>query len=53
MMAIETYNCLWIKNEGGVVITDLNVNNLSGDGRSEDEADEWDEHDWQVRARIG
>jgi len=38
-------NCLRIENKGAAVVTNLNVDDLSGDGRSEDEADEWDEHD--------
>jgi len=38
-------NCLRIEKKGTVVVTNLNVDDLGGDGRSKDEADEWDEHD--------
>lgn len=44
-MVIETYNCLRSEKKGAAVVTNLNVDDLSGDGRSEDEADEWNEHD--------
>jgi hypothetical protein len=52
-MAIKTYNCFWIEGEGTVVIADLDVNDRSRNGRSEDEADEWNEHGWQVRGVWG
>lgn len=46
-------NCLWSENKGSIVIADLDVNDLSRDSRSKDEADEWNEHGWQVRMRVG
>lgn len=49
----KAYNCLWRKNEGTTVTTDLNVDDLGGYGRSEDKTDERDEHGWQVRVRGG
>ena len=52
-MAGKTDNCLWHENESTTITTDLNVDDLGGNGRSEDEADEWDEHGWQVRTRVG
>ena len=46
---IETYNCLWGENEGSIVITDLDVDDLCARSGSKDEADEREEHDLQVR----
>jgi len=46
-------NCFWIEGEGAVVIADLDVNDRSRNGRNEGEADEWDEHGWQVRGVWG
>jgi hypothetical protein len=52
-MARKTHNCLWRKSEGAAVTANLNVDNFSGNGRNEGKTDERNEHDWQVRMRVG
>jgi hypothetical protein len=46
-------NCLWHKNERTTLTTDLDVDDLGGNCRNKDKTDEWDEHGWQVRVRVG
>ena len=52
-MTVNAYNCFWIESESSIIVANLNVDNLSRNGGSEDEANEWNEHGWQVRMRIG
>ena len=52
-MAREAHSCLRRKSEGATIITDLDVDDLGGNGRSEDKTDERNEHGWQVRTCVG
>jgi len=44
-------DCLWRIGEVGA--TDLDINDLGGNGRSKDKTDERGEHGWQVRMGVG